>query len=125
MMKATELRIGNWIRNGIGEEFQVNQYTIAHFIPSQFTLGEFTPIELTEDWLLRLGFEKKDYGHTVGYDSGRWRVTLGDKDTQTAIRLAFRKDEWYPKICDCPYVHTLQNFYYAAENEELTLTQSK
>lgn len=58
-MNINELKIGNWIYNGIGETFQVNRETINNFYAGQALLGVFKPIPLTEEILLKCGFIKK------------------------------------------------------------------
>ena len=60
-MKAKDLRIGNWIEwreiasMGIGQE-QITLQSIKH----HFDYIDFLrPIPITEEWLLKFGFEKK------------------------------------------------------------------
>ena len=52
-MKPNELRVGNWVNNN-EEDYQITSATIA-----QLERGDSTakPIELTDEWIKRLGFE--------------------------------------------------------------------
>lgn len=107
------MRIGNWIINGIGEEFQVNGHTISSFGLAQKMLGELKPIPLTEEWLKKCGFysSAKDYGfpsigHNIVLVNGR--VFLRDcEDKIIGIQIQ--------------YVHQLQNLYFAISGEELQI----
>jgi hypothetical protein len=53
-MKATELRIGNWVKqpNGIIEVFTVSDLDDEGDINS-YLEDEIEPIPLTEEWLIR------------------------------------------------------------------------
>ena len=125
-MKANELRIGN----------KVDIYgNVATIVPNDFekwidvknnsyVMKNLKPIELTEEWLIRLGFEKH---------KGVYRIELRDN---FYLRCAFHKkmlgcvlDEY---CCDdisretvalnpVYYVHQLQYLYFALTNEELNL----
>ena len=111
-MKANELRIGNWIINGIGEEFQTNEHTIAYYDNGIATLGEFKPIPLTEQWL-------KDFGFTI---NGCWcsnkLVLESDKTLMGFKRYWFNSNKLREKI-RIKYVHQLQNLYFALTGKEL------
>lgn len=128
-MKANELRIGNKVGfykslvpellTGTVTEiaFQENSseyyFTIPEFNPNIPITGDaLKPIPLTEDWLLKFGFEKH-YHRTIWQKSGFhdiWKI----------------KGEWYVKISKhqqyIDYVHQLQNLYFALTGEELKLS---
>jgi hypothetical protein len=53
-MKASELRIGNWIKDG----HDIEQITSDHMICLHSGRCEFDQIPLTEEWLLKFGFCK-------------------------------------------------------------------
>lgn len=72
---------------------------------------ECSPIPLTEEWMFKYGFEKKDhagvcYGKSeiLIYLSGHAYFDLSDKFPAKII-----------------YVHQLQNLYYALTGKELTI----
>jgi hypothetical protein len=87
------------------------------------SIKHIKPIEITEEWLVRFGFEKetirvakiKTYrlnGLSVWFNSDKIiSVYIGEQ----------RVDDG----CKIKYVHSLQNLYYALTGEELTITQSK
>jgi len=121
-MKANELRIGNLLQ---GDKIQLaNQgiysdgiFAITGYGISEFELGRLLkakPIPLTEEWLLKFGFEKltkrfrkevNGYWYTV-WDSGQF-----DVDNKA---ISF----------NCKYVHKLQNLYFDLTGEELTITEA-
>jgi hypothetical protein len=64
-MKAQELRIGNWVHQVdpyVGFPWDI-EMTIHHFdkryLTEDLIYPYFTPIPLTEEWLLKFGFEAK------------------------------------------------------------------
>jgi hypothetical protein len=114
-MKATELRIGNWVKqpNGIIEVFTVSDSDDEGDINS-YLEDEIEPIPLTEEWLVSFGFiDDKITFELKGFMLG-W----------------YRNDEFYylptnqinvrNKI-QIKYVHQLQNLYFALTGEELTI----
>lgn len=62
-MKATELRIGNLVLvkgKFIGEISELREVTISiNGNSGVFTYEDIEPIPLTEEWLVKLGFEKR------------------------------------------------------------------
>ena len=110
-MEAKELRIGNWVARFGKTHFQITCVEEGNF-------PTLEPIELTEGWLIKLGF---------GYweDVGQWyspdedctlrldHYTKGDED-----KLGFFEDEYAVKV---KYVHQLQNLYFALTGEELEI----
>ena len=102
-MKASELRIGNWIVNGIGEEFKANGETINNFDAGQSLLGGFKPIPLTEEWKDKLStpewFKIKTLGNFFNIDTPKGYIELD-------------------------YVHQYQNaFNLLSGGEELTIKE--
>lgn len=67
------------------------------------------PIPLTEEWLIKFGFENSNMGFSADYS----------KDN---IELNFVNGLYeYGDYCKIEYVHKLQNLYFALTGEELTL----
>lgn len=131
-MEAKELRIGNWILNGINEEFQVNGITIDYFELGQSMFGEFKPIPLTEEWLIKFGFDKNINEMQVdgiemklqisGYDrDGSWFSSCGTMDGGLVVLCLCRGNYFSNNIM---YVHQLQNVFFALTGEELTINQT-
>ena len=114
-MKANELRIGNLVhffKDTPAMAVAISSHTLyltqgGGFINPK--TEECVPIPLTDEWLLRFGFEK----------SGRF-YRLG------ALTIEVRKT--YFRVCLCGnflvnllFVHKLQNLYFALTGEELKL----
>ena len=71
-------------------------------------LEQFKPIPLTEEWLLTFGITKKN-GYPYKFNNGYLKIRNG---------VFFFN--YYDIEIELPYVHTLQNLYYALTNTELT-----
>ena len=142
-MEAKELRIGNWIYQGEKcgnkpiEAYQLYQYSLGGFISSNNIPTYYhywKPIELTEEWLIKLGFEKIDIKGEEGFiDSVEYQlihkdcyinydgvdfscVIACDLETYTDSPNYFAPDKERMQ-----YVHQLQNLYFALTGEELTI----
>jgi hypothetical protein len=111
-LKANELRIGNW-HWGDGNPIQITAKDILDL--SDDPQDDFyQPIPLTEEWLLKFGFEKNK--------NNRFVLLTGDVD----ILFTEDLDGW---VCDginfsvncLSYVHQLQNLYFALTGEELEM----
>jgi len=137
-MKANELRIGNWIlipyQNAPiaipAHETQVQGMTIFGEILTNNTPeheglktnpNHISGIPLTEEWLLKFGFEKKDGAGLCGfykdilwnkYICWAWSIDVGIEDKNGDELLSFIKIK---------YVHQLQNLYFALTGNELTI----
>jgi hypothetical protein len=106
-MKANELRIGNWLQDSKGRFYQVNIDDLV-YISEVGTKSK--PIPITEEWLLRFGFEKYS-----GWDGQiYWRKKEMDL-------LVTNQGFEMPSGKICEFVHILQNAYFFTELEELTL----
>ena len=76
----------------------------------------FEPIPLTEDWLLKFGFKKDDYGFG-GYIEINSGIMIDDNRLITTDR-----DGDYIYIGkEFKFVHQLQNLYFALTESELTI----
>ena len=125
-MKAEELRLGNWIKaptevhNNI--EFQVYSITTDKDGYNHF-YDHCTPISITEEWLLKFGFEKEGEGfrHEYWYINDFEIQIHGDK-----FPLRIWGGESAPHLTQyighkTKYIHQLQNLYFALTGEELTI----
>jgi hypothetical protein len=104
-MDAKELRIGNLLENG--KVISTNDHRSVFVGNNWYLTQDLKPIELTEEWLQKFGFEL--------YDSVEFRHFYRKND--------FDLDENYQPIdFDCieiKYVHQLQNLYFALTGQEL------
>jgi hypothetical protein len=120
MIKANELRLGNWIddqESGIRFIGSIGQYTLSLGHDGYSGLdgrnySQISPIELTEEWLLKFGFETLNGGFYFLRlkDGYRFEILFREGNIKADL-LTFD-----PQI---KYVHQLQNLYFALTGEEL------
>ena len=139
MIKANELRIGNWVSKQ-GEDYQCDAATILMLERNE---SEIDSISITEEWLLRFGFEKKMlYRHVVNWDNGKVEhIQNGDFELNKWIQnddgryhdVYFSYDSVTKKLncyssdgceettvfADIKYIHQLQNLYIAITEKEI------
>lgn len=119
MIKSTELRIGNhfeWSElASMGRDYDKVDFNNIKY--HQF----FEPIPLTEEWLIKLGFEKiVDNEFTLRYDlkkDPRFDYSLPKHNLKT-FGLRFYGSDFFNVV---KYVHQLQNIYFALTNTELEI----
>jgi hypothetical protein len=122
-MKANELRIGNLVylksKDAIYEISSGHDIEEIDDAPINF---DAKPIPLTEEWLLKFGFEfyKKQVSLNVGGELFNYAVKneiIIWTDLKTGWTLdgrINRKTHWLNSV------HQLQNLYFALTGEELT-----
>ena len=128
-MKASELRIGNSIIQD-GDFVFVTGWRLEFIGKNKL---EYKPIPLTEEWLVKLGFEKlKEYddGENIIIQYGK-SIIVGDDthDEKLVISLPFnhceigdyQDDSAYILNITIDYVHQLQNLYFTLTNKELEI----
>ena len=123
MIQAKELRIGNWAYSPIMED-NIKVDCITGSINVE-------PIPLTEEWLIKFGFELdgeqingKYYKKQLNYSSGFTDyLSIGDKGDDKSPIYLFDLTSDYGKFFVLPYhykhVHQLQNLIFALTGEEL------
>lgn len=128
MIQINELRIGNLIeRNGIIATIEVinNELDEVYFLGKDFYYSDFccniTPIPLSEEWLVKLGFSVinensagKRYGYVINGVFSSDLTFAFWKTTKQAGKF-FRAD------LQIKHVHQLQNLYFALTGVELTV----
>lgn len=130
MIKAKELRIGNYIQDYECEPyiFQVEElrkyvgYEIwAFYRKGSAKAKEVDPIPLTEEWLLKFGGKPLSNGYWISVSNLKaelhFEVFKNTDEIVTTIKSSF---------CDLildriKYVHQLQNLYFALTNTELII----
>jgi hypothetical protein len=116
-MKATDLRIGNWVNlyddynsevTGLTNTNKVWCVNNPHNENCAWNPDKIKPIPLTEGWLKKLGFEKAL--------NGWWDETenwcCNNNDFYLGAKMFLAKVD---------YVHQLQNLYFALTGKELTI----
>jgi hypothetical protein len=112
-MKATELRIGNLVKiAGSNYEIEVLNVTGSIFLSSMGAqdIKKVTPIPLTEEWLLKFGFEKDNNFTWIG-------VGINIMQREGGFYI------WLGADLLLTTVHQLQNLYHALTGNELTITK--
>lgn len=142
-MRVSELRIGNYI-TGISFDYEDNAieseccvlglditqslgYGWSIMVDSKDDIDEFEsfkPIPLTEEWLIKFGFERvtpmgSTYDNNYAYELKDWgRIAL-----KNGVLVS---DQYYflDGLCfDIKHVHQLQNLYFTLTGKELTIKE--
>lgn len=135
-LKCTDLRIGNFLKynNKIIEVFGLRPRYVEYYDEDEFLVGDnpgyFEPIELTEEVLLKVGFELMNTKKHKGFELVReiennvyefFVFKIFNDDTLLNIRKqqggGFEYGEFTKR--GIKYLHQLQNAYYLLTNEEL------
>ena len=122
-MKANELRIGNLISDINGNLCLVKTIREDLIIAKYYSVGycigdeeQFNKVELTEELLLKFGFEEKSKSKNFYLGNFRFHIS------KPANYDGFIFCDGYDVITDrIKYVHQLQNLYFALIGEELIL----
>ena len=109
-LKANDCRYWNYIIYG-GSITQLNDKEMCHFFRFPET---YKPIPLTEEWLLKFGFELK-YGCFLLSTN---RGTIQIEEDLAEISSVITHDGF---MAPCNFVHQLQNLYFSLTNEELEI----
>lgn len=120
-IKARELRIGNWVNGNSPFQVSGGDIALAHIREKALKTIHWTPIPLTEEWLVKFGYTNTNEEYLTGT---LWRKgddvhlpILIDKRGVVGILIygAFKYLELGITV------HRLQNLYFALTNEELTI----
>lgn len=129
MIKATEIRIGNAIWDDTAGKVRFVTHLIISDIASSVDPLPYSPIRITAEWLLKMGFTE-----TNSYDTKKRTFKLegfnqlsdygGQLITIPEGGFAYLSCGYYENEIDCPYVHNLQNLYFALTGAELTIKEA-
>lgn len=108
-MKASELRIGNYVYDTLGKVNKIDLEAITYIVKEPH--NQVKPIPLTEEWLLKFGFE-------IGYNQKKM-LDVYCKDFGLLIERSNSNNFYYKKV-NIHSVHQLQNLYFALTGIELT-----
>ena len=126
MITANELRIGNLVKwrehilsiksidyesvyVELNEELRILYETKHLYLP----ITEIEPVPLTEERLLKFGFEKDVTEYNTCWFLNHVYIWFVDGEYINELDLPIK------------YVHQLQNLYFALKGEELTLKEDK
>lgn len=114
MIKPQELRIGNYYKGASRGNIEIVSWqTLRDLSEGKLNL---LPIPLTEEILLKFGFEKEGGYLSIGKLRGAITVCKAERESDS---LCYR---WFVnnlKMTDLHFVHQLQNLFFALTNEEL------
>ena len=122
-MKASELRIGNYLDRGdyickvVAIDKDGAMLEPLSYTKERSVLKEVKPIPLTEEWLVEFGFVSNPYIDTYELRINGELIFLLDIDkTKGVLDIHWQ----YIKI---KHVHQLQNLYFALTGEELQINE--
>ena len=120
-MKANELRIGNFVY--LSDKEKVWEILDGHEIDECDDNPFSQPIPLTEEWLLKFGFHKKDAEWYL-HPCFELKIIVFNKGEFNGVMFYTRTihTDFTPiySTTHMNYVHQLQNLYFALTGEELT-----
>ena len=138
MIQTNELRIGNYY-NQFGNIHQVNGHIISELEKAPQGQLWCKAIPLTEEWLLKFGFEKsQEEWYTIKYFTDcnlateQMAISYNLSSNRCAVFDAIEETD-IVNILSYPiytskkvlYVHTLQNVFFALTGEELILDHNE
>ena len=120
-MKATELRIGNWVNVISWDWSDFNGETeidIKELEVIDNGFANVVGIPLTEEWLIKFGFEPNiEYGKYMNHEI--YNTEEGYVYVVDSVENGY--GDWDYTEVDIKHVHQFQNLYFALTNEELTI----
>lgn len=139
-MDIKELRIGNIIQSiskAFGEnhlgQWSITEEDMVYIIESE-NKSHYQPVPITEEWLLKFGFEYRNENKGIGAildfkncpentTVEEWKfhksvAFVHDKNDEKDIFLTFLSNPTAYKI---KYLHQVQNLYFALTQTELTI----
>jgi hypothetical protein len=122
-MKANELRIGNYYYGDVLFPSEYNVITANDLVEldSDPLDDYYQPLPLTEEWLLRMGFEKKENSLFTKKLEYNYNSLKYCEDYKIWIYYNDDNDAACNYIADLNFVHELQNLYFALTKKELTI----
>ena len=103
-MRAEELRVGNLVFDGI-----TNEKVSSSMLHYGWRNENYKGIPLTEEWLLKFGFDKDIF--TCGYKAD-------------IVKGILYLDYGEIELTEVKHVHQLQNLYFALTGEELKIQEN-
>jgi hypothetical protein len=122
-MKATELRIGNYVFDNLGGILKIKG------VNTESDLSHIKPIPLTEEWMIDFGMD-----YTDGFSNSRKLClnkhefdcsVLTYSEKEGLLRFSNGEQNGTSLIPHVKYVHQLQNLYFALTGQELTLNEKE
>ena len=118
-MNANELRIGNWVLNDYTHKPQEVYGMMLHRLSKENDMGFIKPIPLTEEWLIKFGFDSNGDDNEYWVHDGMRNFSFLNQGVDFKVF-----DSGDVTVCFIKYVNQLQNLYFALTGEELVCTNS-
>jgi len=123
-MNIAELRIGNFIQTDgkvkkITGVITYGVYFSCGYCPN--VKGLIKPIPITEEWLIKFGFDVNSFGFATKNNFQTGHITK-DENYQFEFSVGMI-GKWFLK--DILSVHQLQNIFHALTGEELTIKDNE
>jgi hypothetical protein len=116
-MTANELRIGNYIKLMLNhEDYETFQVTSDELVMVDKKQADYEPLRLTEEWLLKFGFEKDEKN-----EYWFWKNCVSVSVLGYIELLSFNRQSFKTNI-QLKYIHQLQNLYFALTGKELVVS---
>jgi hypothetical protein len=115
-MKANELRIGNLLECWYGDNYF--EVTIEDLQTIYNGKSKAKPILLTEEWLLKFGFEKDEKN-----EYWFWKNCVSVSVLGYIELLSFNRQSFKTNI-QLKYIHQLQNLYFTLTGKELVVSDA-
>lgn len=140
MIDEKEIKIGNWFHHNDEWSYRqdkkglpMKEFDFQWDATDWYALGEcilfletVSPIELSEEWLLRFGFKNKKSSGTSYFDN-YWLLDKYGISKCTFDNNGYRKGSFYCGNTEreIKHVHQLMNLYFALTGKELTIQPLK
>lgn len=127
-MRKKELMVGNYVnqKNTLHQVLEIKENEVickwifekSNIMIDDYYYRDIKPIPLTEEWLLKLGFE---------FINQNWPLKIKDPYIWKTNITLFADGHYYLTIdgkkisYKIEYVHQLQNLYFALTQKELTI----
>lgn len=128
-MKANELRIGNFV-NHQGRAQKIHSLNMSNVRVSELSFNDYNstisneiikPIPLTEEWVLKLGFEENETNwchYSLEYEPYSFIDISFDDELPTINIRGIDNDVNYFNF---EYVHEIQNLHFLLTQRELKI----
>jgi len=115
MIDARDLRIGNLVYSPMmNDNFKISNLTDEYNPTCQ-------PIPLTEEWLVRLGFQKESKEYFIKINNHSNLLLFYSTFHDKYYYFADVERRQYNSTLPMLYVHQIQNLYYSLTGQELEM----
>ena len=125
MIEIKEIRVGNCVYMDKIQSFPPTFISVEPIIISEVRKQDFepvclfAPIPLTEEWLIKFGFELIGGWYIQMVDSYKAKIRI--KQQGNEFNFCFKRNNAQVSLRTVKYVHDLQNLFYDISKEELKL----